>query len=111
MFTDPKRIYRKDPGHPKACPAFIYHKLFNSEGRAGEIEKDCKNAVIGCTECKRELGDMVARYLGGIRDKRKQLEQDKKGLWNILNEGAEKARRVALETINEVKEKTGLRYG
>jgi tryptophanyl-tRNA synthetase len=110
MFTDPKRIYKKDPGHPKTCPVFTYHKIFNS-GRAGEIEKDCKNAVMGCTECKRELGEMLAKYLGNIRNRRKQLEQDKKVLWNILNNGAEKARRVALETLNEAKEKAGLRYG
>jgi tryptophanyl-tRNA synthetase len=46
MFTDPKRIYRKDPGHPQTCPVFLYHKIFN-ENRVGEIESDCKNATIG----------------------------------------------------------------
>lgn len=110
MFTDPKRIYKKDPGHPKTCPVFTYHKLFNSV-RAGGIEKDCKGAVTGCTDCKRELGEMLALYLGDIRDKRKSLEKDRKKLWDILNKGTEKAKKVALETINETKTRTGLKYG
>jgi len=110
MFTDPKRIYKKDPGHPKTCPVFSYHKLFNA-GRAGEIERDCRKAAIGCTECKRELGEMLALYLKDIREKRHTLSKDRKALWNILNAGAEKARKTALATINETKIKTGLKYG
>ncbi|HPP30423.1 MAG TPA: tryptophan--tRNA ligase [bacterium] len=110
MFTDPKRIYRKDPGHPKTCPAFVYHKLFNIESRVGEIEKECRGAIIGCTDCKRELGDATASYLKDIQEKRKTMEKDKKMLWSILNRGAEKARKVAVETISEVKNRIGLIY-
>ncbi len=110
MFTDPKRIYKKDPGHPKTCPVFSYHKLFNA-GRAGRIEKDCKGAVIGCTDCKKEIGEALALYLREIRDRRHTLAKDRKALWNILNAGAEKARKTALATINETKIKTGLKYG
>ncbi len=109
MFTDPKRVYKKDPGHPKTCPVFIYHKIFNS-GSAEQIERECRGAVIGCTDCKRELGEMLARYLGDIRDRRKSLEKDKKSLWYILNKGAERARKVALATIKETKKKAGLCY-
>lgn len=111
MFTDPKRIYRKDPGHPKTCPAFIYHRLFNSEGRVGEIERECKGAIIGCTDCKKELGEAVVSYLKDIQDKRRMMEKDRKRLWILLEEGAEKARMVAGETLEEVKIKVGLRYG
>ncbi|MCM8830351.1 MAG: tryptophan--tRNA ligase [Candidatus Omnitrophica bacterium] len=111
MFTDPKRIYRKDPGHPKTCPAFIYHKLFNNEERVGEIEKECKGAIIGCTDCKKELGEVTSLYLKSIQDKRKTMEKDKKVLWDILNKGAERARKIAVETISEVKKRVGLIYG
>jgi len=110
MFTDPKRIYKKDQGHPKTCPVFSYHKLFNA-GRAGRIEKDCRGAIIGCTECKKEIGEALALYLKDIRDKRNVLAKDRNALWKILNAGAEKARKTALATINETKIKTGLKYG
>ncbi len=110
MFTDPKRIYKKDPGHPETCPVFAYHKIFN-EGRVGEIEKDCKNAIIGCTDCKKELGEKVVLYLSDIKKKREQIERNKKELWEILKVGSEKARRIAEKTIIEVKEKIGLIYG
>lgn len=110
MFTDPKRIYRKDPGHPKTCPAFTYHKLFSEEGRVGEIERECKGAIIGCTDCKKELGEATALYLRSIQEKRRTMEKDKKMLWSILNKGTEKARKVAVETMNEVKKRVGLIY-
>ncbi|HDD64532.1 MAG TPA: tryptophan--tRNA ligase [Firmicutes bacterium] len=110
MFTDPKRIYRKDPGHPETCPVFLYHGIFNRE-RAGEIEKECKEAIIGCTDCKRELAEKVVEFLKDIREKREKLSKNKEYLWEILKKGSEKARKVAIETLKEVKIKTGLNYG
>lgn len=110
MFTDPKRIYKKDPGHPETCPVFAYQKIFN-EKRAGEIEKECKNAKIGCTECKKELGEVLSLFLKPMREKRKEMEKDKENLWEILKKGSEKAKEVAEKTMDEVKTKTGLKYG
>ena len=110
MFTDPKRIYKKDPGHPETCPVFAYQKIFN-EKRAGEIEKECKNAKIGCTECKKELGEVLSLFLKPMREKRKEMEKDKENLWKILKKGSEKAKEVAEKTMDEVKTKTGLKYG
>ncbi len=110
MFTDPKRIYRKDPGHPETCPVFAYQKIFNKE-RVEEIEKECKNAKIGCTECKKELGEVLSLFLKPLREKRKELEKDKENLWKILKKGSEKAKEVAEKTMDEVKTKTGLKYG
>lgn len=110
MFTDPKRIYRKDPGHPETCPVFAYQKIFN-EKRVEEIEKECKNAKIGCTECKKELGEVLSLFLKPMREKRKEMEKDKENLWKILKKGSEKAKEVAEKTMDEVKTKTGLKYG
>jgi tryptophanyl-tRNA synthetase len=110
MFTDPKRIYRKDPGHPQTCPVFLYHKIFN-ENRVGEIENGCKNAIIGCTDCKKELGEKIVLYLSDIKKKREEIEKNKKELWEILKEGSERAREVAKKTVIEVKEKVGFLYG
>ncbi len=110
MFTDPKRIYRKDPGHPETCPVFLYHKIFN-ENRVGEIENDCKNAIIGCTDCKKELSEKVILYLSDIKKKREEIEKNKENLWEILKKGSEKAREIAEKTVLEVKEKVGLFYG
>jgi tryptophanyl-tRNA synthetase len=110
MFTDPKRIYRKDPGHPQTCPVFLYHKIFN-ENRVGEIENGCKNAIIGCTDCKKELGEKIVFYLSDIKKKREEIEKNKKGLWEILKKGSERAREVAKKTVIEVKEKVGFLYG
>jgi len=110
MFTDPQRKYRKDPGHPQTCPVFLYHKIFN-EKRIKEIENDCRNAIIGCTDCKKELGEKIVEFLEDIRKKREKFEKNRKGLMEILIEGSKKAKGKAVKTINEVKEKIGVNYG
>ncbi|MCM8784914.1 MAG: tryptophan--tRNA ligase [Candidatus Omnitrophica bacterium] len=110
MFTDPKRIYKNDPGHPETCPVFSYHKIFN-EKKVAEIEIDCKGAKIGCTDCKKQLGEKLIEYLEEIRIKREKLGKNKGKLIEILVEGSKKARETSIKTINEVKEKIGFIYG
>jgi tryptophanyl-tRNA synthetase len=109
MFTDPKRIYKKDPGHPETCPVFSYHKIFNP-GRAEQIKQQCRESQIGCTNCKKEIGEALVIYLKDIREKRQKLEENKEKLWEILRAGSEKARKTAVRTLEEVKSKTGVEY-
>jgi len=111
MFTDPARIYRKDPGHPETCPVFDYHKLFNEPERAGEIKKECKNAFIGCTDCKKEIGEKLPEFLREIREKREELDRNRDLLWKILKSGTEKAGRTARKTMEETKNRMGIKYG
>ena len=46
--------------------------------------------------------------IGPIREKREKLMQDKDYVLNVLNESAEHCRKIAKETINEVKKAMGL---
>ena len=109
MFTDPKRIYKKDSGHPETCPVFAYHNIFNA-GRVEEIKKDCKKSVIGCTDCKKELAGRIIEYLAEIQNRRKKLEKNKDELWDILEKGRKKAKIVAEKTLHEVKSAVGMEY-
>ncbi|HOV22078.1 MAG TPA: tryptophan--tRNA ligase [bacterium] len=109
MFTDPKRIYRKDKGHPGKCPVFMYQNIFNKE-RVGEIKKSCKEGEIGCTDCKKELGEKVVDFLKDIQEKREELSKNKEYIWKILKNGSEKAREVATKTLKDVKIKIGVNY-
>ncbi len=103
MFTDPTRIKRNDPGHPDTCNVFTYFRVFRPEF-AEEVRSYCTGARVGCTECKQNLAGVLTGALAGIREKREELSRDRKKLLDILDEGGEKARKAARETMAAVRE-------
>ena len=107
MFTDPERIKLSDKGHPEKCNVCAYYGLFKKE-YAPEVYEYCANARVGCTECKKNLGKCISEYLADIRNKREALLKDEDRLRSILEKGAERARKVASETMVEVKKAIGL---
>ena len=102
MFTDPTRIKFTDPGHPDRCNVHNYYAVFAPE-RKKEIDEACRRAKIGCTECKKELADILVKFLGPIQERRNALLKNKKEVFDILEQGEKKARAVASETLAEVK--------
>lgn len=103
MFTDPARKTRKDPGHPEECAVFAYHKIFNTPKRCEEIKPSCKNASIGCVECKKEFAKLLVNTLAEVRQKRVELEGNEGFVKDILSQGAKEAQKEAQITLNEVK--------
>ena len=103
MFTDPKRIKFSDPGHPDNCNVHHYYAVFAPE-RKKEIDELCQKAQIGCTDCKKELAEILIKFLEPIQEKRKALLQDKNQILQILDAGEKKASVIAQKTIQEVKE-------
>jgi len=101
MITDPARKLKTDKGHPDVCAVFNYHKIFNT-AEASEIEHACKNAHIGCVDCKRKFEKVLIGVMQPIWEKRAHLEKDPDLLWDILKEGTKKARHAALKTMDEV---------
>jgi tryptophanyl-tRNA synthetase len=107
MITDPRRVKKADKGHPDVCNVFSYYKIFKP-GMEGEITEWCKKAKKGCTECKRELADVLIDYLKDIREKRKALISDKEYIQGVLKEGREKAGAIASDTITQIKKAAGM---
>jgi len=110
MFTDPTRIYRKDPGHPDTCPVFAYARLFEGSSSAERADA-CRQARIGCTDCKQEVADFVVEFLKPLREKRLALAANRTRLWEILRQGSQTARETAARTIAEVRAAMGMDYG
>jgi tryptophanyl-tRNA synthetase len=102
MFTDPKRIKFSDPGHPESCNVHSYYAVFAPE-RKKEIERMCRQAEIGCTECKKQLAEILIEFLEPIQEKRRQILKNKSALTDILREGEKLAGEVAGATLAEVK--------
>jgi tryptophanyl-tRNA synthetase len=107
MITDPKRIRLFDPGHPNRCNVCAYYKVFRPDMKK-EVEDWCRNAKIGCTECKRKLAEVLIDALQGIRTVREKLLKDKTQVEKTLEKGTLKARAIASKTMKEVKELLGI---
>ncbi len=106
MFTDPERKFRKDKGHPEKCNVHAYYKVFAPE-KAAEVAEKCRNAEIGCADCKKDLAAILSETLKPIQAKRNSLLSDKGALLKMLADGAKRALDVTRATMKEVKEKIG----
>ncbi len=107
--TDTQRPKKSDPGDPEnRCVAFNLIKLYFTKEEKEEIIRDCKNAILGCVECKRRLADKILKTLEPIWEKRKEIE--KKDWKEMLYTGIKKAREIARQTLEEVNSILGFTY-
>jgi len=103
MVTDPARIRKTDPGNPEVCVVHKFHRVYNQAMLEG-IESECRAGAIGCVACKKKLAGTLAEVLGPVRERRQQVMAQKGYIEEILREGAGRARKVAGETMAEVRE-------
>jgi tryptophanyl-tRNA synthetase len=102
MFTDPARKRLKDPGHPHRCNVYSYHGFFDAgETELDEIAAGCRGATMGCTECKERLAERVLARLEPIREKRQALLGEPGRIEAILENGRQRAQKVANEVLGE----------
>jgi len=105
--TDPNRIKKDDLGNPDICMVSYYHKLFTS---SEDVKVVCEECRAGKRGCKKQLAKNIIDYLAPIREKRKYYEEHLELVDKILKEGTEKARKVAKETMRDVKKAMKLDY-
>ena len=103
MITDPNRIRKSDPGNPDVCTVFTFHNLFSGD-EVSTVETVCRAGEIGCVQCKKHLGEKMQGYLEPIYERRQQLVNKRDDIRSILEEGAIRARVVAGETMETVRE-------
>jgi tryptophanyl-tRNA synthetase len=110
MPTDPARVKRSDPGDPDKCPVWSMHLVYSDEARRKWVREGCTSAGIGCLECKQPVVDAVLAELAPIRERAQPYLDDPTLVKNILADGCEKARKLAGETMRDVREAMGLTY-
>lgn len=101
--TDPKKIKKGEPGNPHICLVFSYHKKFNP-AEVPEIEAGCKSGELGCFDCKMRCAARISEVLAPIIEKRKYYEQNINVVNEILDDGETRARKIAVNTMSEVRE-------
>ena len=104
MITDPQRARRSDPGRPEVCNVFSFHEIYTSGEKVQQIDQDCRKAAIGCVDCKNIMAENLNIALEPIREKRRELEANIDKVKDIMVRGDERARSIARETMEEVRE-------
>jgi len=110
MPTDPARVRRTDPGDPDKCPVWQLHCIYSDEKTKDWVQEGCKSAGIGCIECKQPLVESIGKTLAPIRERAQQYIDDPALVRNIIADGNDRARKLASETMRDVREAMGLDY-
>lgn len=108
MVTDPARKLLTDPGNPDICNVYTMHKIFSSQEEIDMVNTECRKAGIGCVDCKKILAKNMNAYFEPFRQKRAELGQNPDHVFDILVDGAKRAKKIAEKTMAEVRDAIGL---
>ena len=110
MPTDPARVRRTDPGNPVNCPLWQFHQVYSDQATKDWADKGCKSASIGCLDCKQPVIDAILSEQQPMFERAQQYLDDPSLLRSIIADGSDKARKVAQETMRDVREAMGLDF-
>ena len=111
MYTDPKRVRADTPGTVEGNPVFIYHDAFNSDlAQVEDFKTRYRAGTVGDVEVKKSLVDAINMHLEPMRERRREILSQPGRIREILYDGSAKARRLAQETMAEVREAVKLIY-
>ncbi len=104
MITDPQRARRTDPGNPDICNVFCFHRMYSDRQTLKDVDQPCREAQIGCVQCKQMMAKNLIKALEPIREQRAYYEAHPDTVKAIIEDGNERARVVARETMAQVRE-------
>ncbi len=111
MYTDPKRIRADIPGTVEGNPVFTYHDAFNPDtGEVDDLKTRYRAGTVGDVEVKQKLARALNTALDPLRERRAEVLARPGQVREILMDGSLRARRIAQETMKEVREAVGLAY-
>ncbi len=110
MVTDPARIRRTDPGEPERCPVWQLHLVYSGQETKTWVQNGCRTAGIGCLECKQPVIDAIIKEQEPMHERAQQYLDNPSLVRAIVADGCDKARKLAQETMRDVREAMGLSY-
>ena len=108
--TDTARIKKTDAGNPDVCNVYSLHLLFSDSKDCEYVVGGCKNAEIGCIQCKKLLVQNIASELEPIRTKYLEFMSKPDYVFDVLNEGNKRANCIATAVMDDVYKKIGINY-
>lgn len=85
-----------------------FFELFLGHDRAMQLRLEYKETGLRYGELKKELVKTIFEELKPIQERRKHFEENPEEVDRILKDGREYAKKIASETLREVREKMGL---
>jgi len=110
MQTDPARVRRTDPGDPDKCPVWDLHKIYSDPDTQQWVVQGCRTAGIGCLDCKKPVIEKVVAEITAIRQRAQEYEENRDLVRGIVAEGCDRARELARQTLDEVRQAMGMNY-
>ncbi len=110
MPTDPQRVRRSDAGDPDKCPVWQFHMVYSPPQVQEWAAKGCRSAGIGCLECKQPVIDAILQEQQPMLERAQPYLDDPSLVRAIVADGCEKARKLAQDTMRDVRESMGLGY-
>jgi tryptophanyl-tRNA synthetase len=111
MYTDPKRIRADIPGTVEGNPVFMYHDIFNPDtAEVDDLKARYRAGTVGDVEVKTKLAKAMNAALAPMRERRREVMARPERVREILIEGSKKARGIAHETMERVRDAVKLRY-
>jgi len=106
IVTDSKQL--EDPKDPDTCNVFALYKLFGTEAEIADLAERYRAGGLGYGHAKTELLEKINEHFGPMREKRRELEGDMDYVEDVLRQGAEKARKLSIETLRQARRAVGL---
>ena len=111
MYTDPGHIHVEDPGKVEGNVVFAYLDIFDpKKDEVADLKKKYEAGGLGDVIIKKRLIEILQELISPIRERREDLAKDPKKIMSILLSGTEEARKVAEETLREVKQAMKINY-
>lgn len=89
---------------------FLLMRLVSSPETVSRFELDYNNCSIRYGDMKKQLAEDMVRFIAPVREKAESIRTDEKYLREVMEKGAEKARKSARATMERVREAMGLNY-
>ncbi len=111
MFTDPKRIRADIPGTVEGNPVFVYHDAFNPDvAEVEDLKTRYRAGRVGDVEVKQKLARAINAMLDPMRERRAAVLAQPARVRDILMDGSSRARAIAQETMQQVRDALRLDY-
>ena len=107
ITTDSEPI--EAPKDPNKSSIVALYKLFASPADVALMEDQFRSGGVGYGDFKKRLFAIIWETFAPYRERREALSADPATIDSILKQGAEKARSIALPTIESVRNAMGLR--
>jgi tryptophanyl-tRNA synthetase len=107
--TDVNRQRRSDPGNPDKCNIFTMHQAFSKPDQVSYIDQNCRNAGIGCIECKEILFKNMMAELEPIQSRVKEMNEKPEYIVDVLKSGASRCKAIVKDVMDEVRTKIGVK--